>query len=188
MKLSPRWRKALLTTHVITAVGWLGADLVLLALGISGLAGADPAVVYPAAALIGTVLFAPLAVVVWLVGVLDAVLSPWRLFQYRWVVVKLALTTVMLGLVLFLLLPTLREMGELGAALDARGRLDLVIPPAVSSTLLIIATVLSTYKPWGRIKRPDPGRAPRAGGSPGPGARSGPAGTRTGTAAPARTA
>ena len=187
MKLSPRWRKALLTTHVITAVGWLGADLVLLDLGISGLAGADPAVVYPAAALIGTVLFAPLAVVVWIVGVLDAVLSPWKLFRYRWVVVKLALTTVMLGLVLFLLLPTLREMGELGAALSTRGRLDLVIPPAVSSTLLIIATVLSTYKPWGRIKRPDRGRAPRAAGSPTPGARSGPAGTRTETTAPAQT-
>ena len=30
MRLPPRWRKAVLTVHVMTAVGWLGVDLVLL--------------------------------------------------------------------------------------------------------------------------------------------------------------
>ncbi|MEV4756381.1 hypothetical protein AB0J86_14875 [Micromonospora sp. NPDC049559] len=187
MKVAPFWRKALLTTHIVTAVGWLGADVVLLALGIAGLAGADPGVVYPAAGLIVTALFAPLAVLVWVVGVLDALVSPWRLFRYRWVMVKLIVTTVMLGLVLFLLLPNLRALGELGAATTGRDRLDLVIPPAVSTSLLVAMTVLSTYKPWGRISRPAGNRASRAAGSPTPGARSGPAGTRTETAVRAPT-
>ncbi|SCG61314.1 hypothetical protein [Micromonospora inositola] len=157
-RLSPAARKALLTLHLVTSLGWLGADLVLLMLGVAGLRGADPEVVYPAAGLVVTYLFAPLSVVVWLVGVVSALLTPWGLLRWRWVLVKFALTTVMLGLVLLLLTPTVRGLGELGAAVTIRDRLDLVIPPAVSSTLLLVATVLSTYKPWGRLRAAAPAR------------------------------
>ncbi|MEU7752900.1 hypothetical protein AB0B57_18495 [Micromonospora sp. NPDC049101] len=149
-RIPPAARKGLLTLHLVTSLGWLGADLVLLTLGIAVQRGADPAVLYPVGALVGTVLFAPLSVLVWLIGVASALLTPWGLVRYRWVLVKLVLTTVMAGLVLFLLTPNLRHAGELGAALPARDRADLVIAPAVSTTLLLIATVLSTYKPWGR--------------------------------------
>lgn len=154
MTVTPRLRKALLTLHVATAVGWLGVDLVLLTLGIAGLSGVDPAVVYPALGLVGRVLFAPLSVVAWLVGVLTALLTPWGLMKHWWVVVKLVITTVMLGLVLLALYPNLTDAWVLGADLPDRERLDLVVAPAVSSTLLLIATVLSSYKPWGRIRRP----------------------------------
>ncbi|MEV6375430.1 hypothetical protein [Micromonospora musae] len=152
----PTARKALLTLHLVTSLGWLGADLVLLTLGVAVLRGADPDVVYPVAALIGTVLFAPLAVAVWTVGVASALLTPWKLLRYRWVSVKLLITTAMVVLVLFLLTPNLRAAGELGAALPARDRADLVIAPAVSTSLMVIATVLSTYKPWGRMRRTGP--------------------------------
>ncbi|MDG4840891.1 hypothetical protein O7631_30570 [Micromonospora sp. WMMD967] len=149
-RIPPTARKALLTLHLVTSLGWLGADLVLLTLGIAVQRGADPAVLYPVGALVGTVLFAPLSVLVWLIGVVSALLTPWGLLRYRWVLVKLVITTVMVGLVLFLLTPNLRHAGALGAALPVRDRADLVIAPAVSTTLMIIATVLSTYKPWGR--------------------------------------
>ncbi|MET8232994.1 hypothetical protein ABZS77_20225 [Micromonospora sp. NPDC005298] len=162
MRLPPTARKALLTLHLVTSLGWLGTDLVLLTLGVAVQRGADPAVVYPVTALLGTVLFAPLSVLVWLIGVASALLTPWGLLRYRWVLAKLLITTVMVGLVLFLLTPNLRHAGMLGAALPARDRADLVIAPAVSTSLMIIATVLSTYKPWGR--RPTgAGRAGRAG-------------------------
>jgi hypothetical protein len=148
--LSPPWRKFALTAHVITAVGWLGVDLVLLTLGIGGLAGADPDVVYPAQSLVGRLLFTPLSVLVWLIGVVNALLTPWGLFRHWWVLVKLLLTTLMLGLVLFLLYPGLTEAGELAGALPRPERINMIVAPAVSSSLLIFATVLSTYKPWGR--------------------------------------
>jgi hypothetical protein len=157
MRLSPGGRKALLTVHVATAVGWLGTDVVLLTLGIAGLAGTDPGVVYPAAGLVGTVLFVPLSVVVWLVGVLGAVLTPWGLLRHWWVVAKLAITTVMLGLVWFALRPGLQAARDLGAAVPDDTRGQLVAAPIVSSSLLIVMTVLSTYKPWGRVGR-RPGR------------------------------
>ncbi|MFD2763455.1 hypothetical protein [Micromonospora eburnea] len=151
-RLSPTGRKALLTLHLVTSLSWLGADLVLLALGVAGLRGADAEVVYPAAGLLVTWLFAPLSVLVWLVGLASALLTPWGLLRWRWVLVKFAITTAMLGLVLLLLAPTVRRIAELGTDLTTRDRLDLIIPPTVSTTLLIVMTVLSTYKPWGRLR------------------------------------
>jgi hypothetical protein len=153
MTLTPAWRKAILTLHVVTAVGWLGTDFVMLTFGIAGLAGADPAVVYPAVGLVGRWLFAPLSAVAWTVGVVNALLTPWGLLRHRWVLVKLLLTTLMLCLVVLLLWPNLSQAATLGAALPQADRVNLVVAPSVSSTLLVIATVLSTYKPWGRLRR-----------------------------------
>ncbi|MEU2613973.1 hypothetical protein ABZ570_20670 [Micromonospora sp. NPDC007271] len=189
-QLSPTGRKALLTLHLVTSLGWLGADLGLLALGVAGLRGADPEVVYPAAGLLVTYLFAPLSVLVWLIGLASALLTPWGLLRWRWVLVKFVITTAMLGLVLLLLTPTVRRLGELGPDLAARDRLDLVVPPAVSSTLLIVTTVLSTYKPWGRLVparlSPPASPGPPRAGWPGRGGPPEPAGRRTRTAAPGR--
>jgi hypothetical protein len=150
MRFPPRWRKAVLTAHVVTAVGWLGVDLVLLTFGIAGLAGADPDLVYPAQSLIGRVLFVPLSVAVWVIGVVNAIGTPWGLLRHRWVLVKFLLTTAMLGLVLFLLRPGLVAAGDLAGALPSRDRVNMVVAPSVSTSLLLFATVLSTYKPWGR--------------------------------------
>ena len=153
MRFPPRWRKALLTAHVVTAVGWLGVDLVLLTFGVAGLAGADPDLVYPAQSLVGRVLFVPLSVAVWLIGVVTALGTPWGLLRHRWVLVKFLLTTAMLGLVLFLLRPGLADAGELAGALPDPERVNMVVAPSVSTSLLLFATAVSTYKPWGRVRR-----------------------------------
>jgi hypothetical protein len=184
MTLSPRGRKALLTLHVVTAVGWLGTDFVMLFLAVAGVSGTDPAVVYPAMGLIGLWVYVPLSFLVWLVGVLNSLLTPWGLFRYWWVVAKLALTTLMVVLVIFALRPGLLQALELGAAVPPADRQGALFPPIVSSLMMLTATVLSTYKPWGRIRATTPGSAAR----PAPGGRPGPAGTRTGTAASARSA
>ncbi|MFF5171827.1 hypothetical protein ACFY3U_04235 [Micromonospora sp. NPDC000089] len=157
-RLSPDGRRALLTLHLVTSLGWLGADLGLLTLGVAGLRGADPAVVYPAAALLATWLFAPLSVAVWLAGVASALLTPWGLLRHRWVVVKLGLTSVMLVLVLFLLVPTVRAAALPDAT--AHQRIDVVVAPSVSTALLVTMTVISTWKPWGRTRRGVPARRP----------------------------
>ncbi|MFI5958618.1 hypothetical protein [Cryptosporangium sp. NPDC051539] len=107
MKLHPRARKIVLIAHVTTSVGWFGADAVLLVLGIAGLTGAvgGPATVYPVAGLIGTVLIAPLTVAALVTGVVFSVGTKWGLVRYWWVAVKLVVTVLMNGLVLFLLTP-----------------------------------------------------------------------------------
>lgn len=161
MNLTPRWRKTVLTLHVITAVGWLGSDLVLLTLAAAGLAGYRPEVVYPAMGFVGLALFVPLSVVVWLIGVVNAWATPWGLLRHWWVIVKLILTTAMLVAVFFALRPGLESALAEGAALDQQERIGLMFPPVVSTSLLVFATVLSTFKPWGRTRRATPDRPAR---------------------------
>lgn len=156
MTLAPRWRKLLLVVHVVATVGWLGADLVLLALAIAGARGAEPVTVYPAALLLGEWVIAPLALVALGTGFTQAWLTPWRFFRHWWVTIKLALTTVMTVLVVVALLPGLREAATL--ALVRRDRIGLVVAPAVACFLLLANVVLSVYKPFGRLSRqPRPG-------------------------------
>jgi hypothetical protein len=79
------------------------------------------------------------------------------LLRYWWVTIKLAITSVLTGVVLFVLVP------RLGAAADAVSgpapylltsaeRLPLVIAPALASTLLLVMLVLAIYKPGWRLR------------------------------------
>jgi hypothetical protein len=142
----------MLTVHIVTSVGWLGVSAVLLTLGASGAAGADPEVVYPAIGLIGTALLTPLAVAAWVFGLLSSLLTPWGVFKHWWVTVKLVATTILTVLVLFLLGPTLR-VAATGAALAPEAREQLLAAPIVQTVALTVITLLSTYKPWGRLSR-----------------------------------
>lgn len=153
MRFSPVLRKTVVTAHVVTAVGWLGAEAVILVLAASGVAGADPAVVYPAAGLIGGTLLGPLAVAAWLVGVISSLGTPWGLVRYWWVLVKLATTTVMTGLMLFVMVPGLREAADLAGAFPAAERSALLVAALVATALLILNTALSVFKPFGRVRR-----------------------------------
>lgn len=157
MTLPSPGRKLLLTVHVAATVSVLGTDLVLLALGISSVGGADPRTIYPAAHLVGTRLVAPLAILSLGTGLLLGILTPWGLLRYWWVTVKLAITAVLTGVVLFVLVP------RLGAAADAvtapaprlltiGERLPLVVAPAVASTLLALNVVLAIFKPGWRLR------------------------------------
>ena len=155
--LASPWRKLLLTVHVAATVSVLGTDLVLLALGIASLDGADPRTMYPAAHLVGAWLVAPLAVLSLGTGLLLGILTPWGLLRYWWVTIKLALTVVLTGVVLFVLVP---RLGAAAAAVDgpATGvltigeRLPLVVAPAVASTLLALNVVLAIFKPGWRLR------------------------------------
>jgi len=82
--LPQTWRNALVAVHVGASASVLGTDLVLLALGIAGLAGADPLTIYPAAWLVSAWLVAPLALLALATGLALGLLTPWGLFRYWW--------------------------------------------------------------------------------------------------------
>ncbi|GAA0256352.1 hypothetical protein [Cryptosporangium japonicum] len=153
MKLTPGGRKTVLIIHIATSVGWLGADAVLLVLGVAGLTGAagGPDVVYPVAGLIGTVLITPLALAALVTGMLSGLGTKWGLLRYWWVAVKLAVTVVMNVLVLFVLAPGLREAARRGSELPSRDAVNYVVAPSVACALLLLTTVLSVSKPWKRL-------------------------------------
>ena len=166
MKPSPRWHKPLVTLHVATAVSVLGTDLVLLVLGIASVGGADPRTVYPAAHLVARWLLAPLAVVALGTGVLLGLLTRWGLLRFWWVTIKLALTAVLTGVILAVLVPRLGVNADAATGVDPRPfidaeRLPLVVVPATGVTLLILAVALAISKPGWRLRsRPNgtPGR------------------------------
>src|SRR6476661_386440 len=106
-RLRPRTRKLLLTLHVAASVGLLGTDSAVLLLAVEGARGADPAGTYPAAQLIGSLLLVPLALTALLTGIVLGLLTPWGLLRHWWVALKLALTTAGAVLALFVLTPAL---------------------------------------------------------------------------------
>ena len=151
-RLSPRWRKLLLTTHIGSSVGLLGTDATVLLLAVRGAQGSDPASVYPAAQLIGSMLLVPAALLSLLTGVLLGLLTPWGLFRHWWVLTKFALTTAGAVLSLVVLTPALTSLADAaGGALPLGQRPELVRDSGAASAVLLTALVLSVYKPLGRI-------------------------------------
>jgi hypothetical protein len=128
-RLPPRWRKLLLTLHVAGSVALLGADGSVLLLGADAALGADPRDQYPAAALVGSALLVPLALVALVTGTALALLTPWGLFRHWWVTLKLVLTlagTVLAFVVLTPTLDALAEAARAGAVIAATDRWVLV--------------------------------------------------------------
>jgi hypothetical protein len=157
MTLSPLWRRIVLTAHVVTSVGFLGAVAGFLALAIAGLVVRDPEIVrtaYSAMPVVTWFVILPLAFISLLIGVIQSLGTPWGLFRHYWVIVKLALTVLSIG-VLMVQIPTIAHMGAI-ASTDAiapsaflEARVSLVVHAAGGILVLTAATVLSVFKPRG---------------------------------------
>ncbi|HET9495097.1 MAG TPA: hypothetical protein VFR15_12770 [Chloroflexia bacterium] len=155
--LSPGRRKLLLTTHIAATVSVLGADLVLLLLGLAGLGGTDQRTIYPAAHLVGTWLVTPLAFLSLGTGLLLGLLTTYGLLKYWWVAIKLVITTALTGAVLLVLVPRLASAAEAVTGPSPRflaggEQLALVLAPAAASTLLLLNVAFAVYKPGWRLQ------------------------------------
>jgi hypothetical protein len=154
-RLSPRWRKLLLTVHVAGSVGLLGVDTTVVALGVAGLRGSDPRTVYPAADLIGGALLLPLVLIALTSGVALSLLTPWGLMRHWWVAVKFALTVAGTVLAVLVLTPALGDAAQsarAGTALPAAQRFELVRDAGAASVVLVSTVALSVHKPCGRLR------------------------------------
>lgn len=155
--MKPSIRKFLLTAHIIFSVGWLGAVAAFLALAVAGLLSQEAQTVraaYIAMKLIGWCVIVPCGFANLLIGVVQSLGTKWGLFRYYWIVVKFLLTVGATGLLLLHMQPT----DQLAAAasemplssLDFRPlRIQLVVDAGAALLVLLVATILSVYKPWG---------------------------------------
>ncbi|MEU3692254.1 DUF2269 domain-containing protein [Streptomyces narbonensis] len=160
-RLPPPWRKAVLTLHVTVAVGWAGVEIAQLLLGLIGLFTDDAAVAratHVVMEILGIELVSGIAWMTLLTGLLLATATQWGLLKHYWIVTKLVLTVALMLDGHFLLQHWLREQAEAGGASGSLG-LRLVVSMSVALVLLVAATALSVYKPWGRTRR---GRRPAA--------------------------
>ena len=116
--MPPRTRKLVTTLHVISSVGWLGLNLGVLTLALTGMNTGDADLqhaAYSVLALLGGVLLIPLSLTAFVTGVLLSLFTSWGLLRYRWVIVKLVLTLIAVVLIPSSLLPGLNEAAEIVA-------------------------------------------------------------------------
>ena len=128
-------RRLLLTLHIASSVGLLGAVAAFLLLAAVGVASEEPG-------------WASL-----LIGTLQSLVTPWGLIRHYWVVIKLGLTALAL-VVLLLQTETIRLLSDLPAATLASpawapARSSMVLHAGGGLLVLLLATVLSVYKPRG---------------------------------------
>jgi hypothetical protein len=165
MAMPPRLRKLVLTAHVTSSVGWLGAVVVYLTLAVAGLTSRDAQLAraaYLTLELIGWCVLVPSSLAALLTGLVQSLGTEWGLFRHYWIIGKLVLsvggTTVLL-----MHMPAVSRMSGLAAATPELGLklgpdlgrlpLQLVLHAAGGLVILLAATTLSIYKPWGKTRR-----------------------------------
>jgi SNF family Na+-dependent transporter len=158
MTMPPRLRKLVLTAHVATSVGWLGAVAGFLALSIVGLTSQDAQTVratYLAMEAIGWFVLVPFSLASLLTGVVQSLGTKWGLFRHYWVLVKL-LINVVATVILLLYMQTLSSLAGVAAesTLDLSGLRDPspVLHAGAALLLLLAATTLAVYKPRGMTR------------------------------------
>ena len=155
--MKPGVRKFALATHLAFSVGWIGAVVAYLALGVAAVT--SPAVQTVRAAwiameLIGWYVIVPLALASLLTGLIVAFGTKWGLFRHYWVLFSFALT-IFATVVLFLHMPTVSVTADVaqeaqGAALEGLGG-DL-LHPGIGLVVLLVIQTLNVYKPQGMTR------------------------------------
>ena len=155
--MTPSLRKFVLTVHVTLSVGWLGAVVAYLALAIVGLTSRDAQVVraaYLSLELIGWFAIVPFSLATVLAGLVESLATQWGLFRHWWVLAKFLLTTS--GTIILLQhMQAVTRLSGIAAemilsATDFRAlRIQVVVHAGGGLLVLLAATVLSVYKPWG---------------------------------------
>ncbi|TDC13317.1 hypothetical protein [Actinomadura bangladeshensis] len=159
--LGRRWRKTTLIVHIVSAGAWIGIDVIVAVLVLTGRFGTSDDVRGLAYRALATFVVWPMlasALICLVTGVVLGLGTRWGLVRYWWVAVKLVLNLILCTLILVALQPGMDEVNEYGRTFSAGGPepafiSNLFFPPAVSLTTLTFATVLAVTKPWGRIGR-----------------------------------
>lgn len=159
IRLRPAVRKLWLVLHVLSGGIWIGVDVLVAVLVAVGRLGSpsEQGLAYQA---LGSFIVWPMltsGLVCLATGLVLGLATKWGLLRYWWVVVKLGLNVALCTVIITVLSPGMPAVRSHGEALSAgvSGTFDttaLFFPPAVSLTALSLATVLSVYKPWGRLR------------------------------------
>ena len=154
MILKPAIRKLALSTHLTFSVGWIGAVITYLTLGVAAVSSGDVDTVRAAWTgmdLVGWYAIVPLAIMSSLTGLVMALGTKWGLFRHYWVAISFILT-ILATVVLLLHMPTVSSTAELaqeaqGTELEALGG-DLG-HPGIGLVVLLVIQALNIYKPPG---------------------------------------
>jgi hypothetical protein len=152
--MSPSVRRVALSVHLTCSVGWIGAVIAYLALGIAATRSGSVMTVrgaWSGMEIIGWCVLVPLALGSWTTGLIMSLGTSWGLFRYYWVLISFVLTS--LAVVLLLVhMPDVSSVADAVAtteasALDHYGG-DL-IHAGLALVLLLLIQLLNLYKPSG---------------------------------------
>ena len=146
-----------MAVHLTVSVGWIGAVVCYLGLGVLAVTTEDPAAIRSAwisLEFLGWVVIVPLATTAFISGVVMALGTKWGLFRHYWVVISLvgtALSTV----VLVLHMPTVSATVKVARSAD-RATLESLggdlLHPGLGLLVLLFVHGLNIYKPKGLTK------------------------------------
>lgn len=161
LRISRGVRRSALVLHVVSAGAWIGIDVIVAVLVLTGWFADDVQLRSLAYRALAAFVVWPMlvsALVCLATGVVLGLGTKWGLLRFWWVAVKLVLNLVLCGLIIFALRPGMGGVAAYGERLltgnPPRGEVQkLFMPPAVSLSALTLATVLSVFKPWGRLRR-----------------------------------
>jgi hypothetical protein len=156
--MTPGVRKLVLTAHVTFSVGWLGAVAAYLAPAIVGLTSSDVEVVrgcHVAMAIMGWFVLVPLALGALVTGLVQSLFTEWGLFRHYWIATKLVLALVGTTILVIHMRGSVGRLAgltteQLAAASAQQLKLHLLVHAAGGLMILLIATTLSIFKPWGK--------------------------------------
>ena len=152
--MTPGLRKFALSVHLTFSVGWIGAVVVYLALGVSAATSQDAQTVraaWIAMELTGWFVIVPLAVATLLTGLVMSLRTPWGLFRHYWVLITLMLT-ILSTVILLLHMPSVSSLANVAREADGaqlRGLGGDFLHPGLGLVVLLVITVLNVYKPQG---------------------------------------
>lgn len=152
--MRPAVRKLALSVHLTCSVGWIGAVVAYLGLGVAAVNASDDATMrsaWVAMEITGWFVIVPLAVLSLLTGLVMSLGTKWGLFRYYWVAISFVLT-LLCTVVLILHMPSVSSKVDValkveGEALEALGG-DL-FHPGIGLVILLVVQILNIYKPPG---------------------------------------
>lgn len=153
--MTPGVRKFALTVHIAVSIGWIGAVVAYLALGVAAVTTQDVQTVraaWIAMELTGWYAIVPLALTSLLTGLVMSLGTKWGLFRHYWVLISFVLTTFAVT-ILLLHMPDVSAMAAMAREADASrlagGLGGDLFHPGVGLLLLLVILGLNVYKPRG---------------------------------------
>ncbi len=162
-RLSPGQRKLVVAAHIVVSVGLLGLSAAMFVLASVAALTTDLATTqaaYRAMGIFTRGVVQPVAIATLVTGVILSLGTRWGLFQHTWIVVKLVLTVTTILNGMLNLGPAVQRAIALTANASSASPPELgttalvaIAVPGVNVLMLGAATVISVYKPWGKMGR-----------------------------------
>jgi len=156
--MPPSLRKLVLTAHIAASVGWAGGLAAFLALAIVELSSQNALMIrgtFLSMEVVAWVIVIPLSLASLFTGLVQAFFSKWGLLRHYWILAKFVVN-IIASITALMYIWSLSPLAEIASASTVSNAQllslkdpELMTHPAVALLALLVATILSVYKPRG---------------------------------------